>query len=86
MIDFRYDASELKARRRRMFLDGYRECDMPACNCGSWHRPPSKFEERPTDLVKVLLDGDPSRGAADGVMVLDVWRREIEDLLGRYNR
>ena len=39
-IAFVNDAAELDARRRRMSRDGYRECDMPACNCGSWHRRP----------------------------------------------
>ena len=27
--------------------DGYRRCDIPACNCGSWHRPMSEKDHCP---------------------------------------
>lgn len=31
------DAKELERRRDFMGHEGYRRCDIPACNCGSWH-------------------------------------------------
>lgn len=35
--DFASEQDELDARRDFMTRRGYRFCDMPACNCNSWH-------------------------------------------------
>lgn len=54
MNHWRNDAHELDARRRRMMADGYRECDMPACNCGSWHRSSPVMQARHFAIVQAL--------------------------------
>ena len=54
MNNWRNDAHELDARRRRMMTDGYRECDMPACNCGSWHKVQRVMDARHFAIVQAL--------------------------------
>lgn len=54
MNRWRNDAHELDARRRRMLTDGYRECDMAACNCGSWHRQAPPMAARHFAIVQEL--------------------------------
>lgn len=44
-------------------------------------RPYSDEPDRVRSLVATLLDNDPGDAAADGVTVLDVWRREARTLL-----
>ena len=39
--------------------------------------------ERLRELVACLLDNDPNDMAADGVTVLDVWRKDAARALGR---
>lgn len=56
MNHWRNDAHELDARRRRMLTDGYRECDMPACNCGSWHRARPEVDELRDRIVELERD------------------------------
>jgi hypothetical protein len=38
--------AELEETRRTLRLHRFRECDIPACNCGSWHAPPNERAER----------------------------------------
>lgn len=74
---------ELEARRRLMDREGYSPCNIAACNCGSWHRNQTHKERRLVDLVETLLDNDPNDYAADGVTVLDVWRKDAARIVGR---
>jgi hypothetical protein len=37
MLDEMTATEELNARRAFMEREGYRECDIDSCNCGSWH-------------------------------------------------
>lgn len=55
MNHWRNDAHELDARRRRMLSDGYRECDMPSCNCGSWHKSIPPMAARHFAIVQALV-------------------------------
>lgn len=36
---------------------------------------------RLTELVQAMIDNDPNDDAADGVSVLDVWRKNAHDIL-----
>lgn len=81
---FANDAAELDARRHRMVRDGYRECDMPACNCGSWHKQRSRSEVEMIMLIKTMIENDPNDYAADATTVLDVWREDAKRILGRH--
>lgn len=42
------DEARAEVDKRDDFLrhEGYRRCDIAACNCGSWHAPPNKRAEK----------------------------------------
>lgn len=75
LADFASDANELRARRNFMVRQGYRFCDIPACNCNSWHG--GHAEQRLSELVDLLDDLHILR---DGKTVLDALRDEITTL------
>lgn len=39
------------------------------------------MSERARSLLQAILDNDPNDDAADGIVLLDVWRKEIESIL-----
>lgn len=52
------DARVQEAMRALDFIErrGYRRCDIPACNCGSWHG--GNAEERLRDFHEELVNAD----------------------------
>ena len=60
--DFVDEEEELNARRDFMMREGYSYCNIPACNCNSWHKrdafATTNTEDkgpRPEDVVALLL-------------------------------
>lgn len=50
--------AERQRRLRDAFLEreGYRYCDIPACNCGSWHQHTDKSAERERASLVALVE------------------------------
>jgi len=72
--------------------DWVKTCGKPTVWCGfDWPEivenyvvlpQPSTFKDRRLqELIRCLLDNDPDDDAADGVTVLDVWRKEARAVL-----
>jgi len=65
--DFCSEKEELRAREWFMESRGYRFCDIPACNCNSWHQ--GHCEARLRDIRDLLQDYDVP---TNGIILLDV--------------
>ncbi len=52
------DAALARAAELEWFIgfEGYRACDIPACNCGKWHRDPRRAETRVAELEGALRE------------------------------
>ena len=66
---------ELLARRWFMDKEGYRFCDIPACNCNSWHG--GNASNRLREIRETL---DELGVSTNGVILIDAIKGEIERL------
>lgn len=72
--EFSSDAEELEARRRFMSGEGYRFCDIPACNCISWHG--GNASHRLSELRYLL---DDYAVPTNGIVMRDVIEKLAKD-------
>lgn len=72
LSEFRTDRDELEARRDFMRRNGYRFCDIAACNCNSWHR--GHAEDRLSEIDFMLADYGVDR---NGVTLIDAIRELV---------
>lgn len=68
-----FDEAVAGARKRADFMDrrGYRRCDIPACNCGSWHG--GNAEDRLREICDEL--GQDMNGKIATEAIAALWQR-----------
>lgn len=72
LAEFYDDGDELRARREFMVGRGYRFCNIPACNCNSWHGGHS--EQRLNEIEDVIDESGIDR---DGKTLREVVRNLV---------
>ena len=77
---------ELQARRDAMSREQMTPCSMPACNCCSWHRRPSRKELKYDALVDALEDFiDFAKNTDENGWTSDIHRESISTWFGPGN-
>ena len=72
---------ELKARREVMASGGYSPCNMPACNCGKWHKSSHSREARMEMLLDELYDTVLDENVTG--LAARKLKTEVEKILGK---
>lgn len=67
-----YDADECRRLESVLRRNGFRECDVAACNCGSWHAPPNLRAEK--------AEAERDAAVADGAKAVAELTLELERL------